>query len=259
MTVNNIAKNQMSNSMMRVATGKRINSAADDAAGLAIASKMSAQISGYERGIANTRDMQNLTHVAEGGLATIGGALGRIRELSIQASNGTMTQSDRELIQGEISQLADHIQSTVRNTEFNTIPLLNGAAENLHTASYPDGSGATVNIADMSNLAQAITNFNVTGQFDIREIDAAMAEVNGERANLGAFSNRFDFTADANSLTALNLASARSRIADADIAKEMMNVRKEQTLTQIQILMQQNEQQRMRNTGQISSPTSPAI
>ncbi|MCL2500197.1 MAG: flagellin [Defluviitaleaceae bacterium] len=257
MTVKGMANNQMSNAMMRVASGKRINSAADDAAGLAISTKMDAQIRGYEQGIANTRDMQNLTNTAEGGLATIGGALGRIRELSLQASNGIYTDADRQLIQGEISQLADHIQTTVKNTEFNTIPLLDGSAQSLHTASYPDGSGTTVNINDMSGLAKAIANFNVTGEFNIGDIDAAMAEVNGERANLGALSNRFDFTADANSLTALNMADARSRIADADMVKEMMNVRKEQTLSQIQILMQQNEQARMRNQ-QINPIVAPA-
>ncbi|MCL2605074.1 MAG: flagellin [Defluviitaleaceae bacterium] len=247
MTVKGLANNQMSNAMMRVASGKRINSAADDAAGLAISNKLETQIRGYEQGIANTRDMQNLTKVAEGGLASIGGALGRIRDLSLQASNGIYTDADRQIIQNEISQLADHIQATVRNTEFNTMPLLDGSAQSLHTASNPDGSGATVNINDMSGLAKAIANFNVTGEFNIGDIDAAMAEVNGQRANLGAMSNRFDFTADAHSITALNLADARSRIADADMVKEIMNVRKEETLTQIQILMQYNEQARMRN------------
>lgn len=243
--------------MLRVASGQRINSAADDAAGLSIANKMDTQIRGYEQGINNTRDMQNLTHVAEGGLASIGDALGRIRDLSLQAANGTNSQFDREIIQKEITHLADHIQHVVQNTQFNTINLLDGSFQNANTASNPDGTGVKVNIADMGELAKAIANFNVTGQFNIGDLDEAMAQVNSERANLGALSNRFDFVVENNSRTAINLAEARSRIMDADIAKEMMNVRKEETLNQIQILMQQNFQQRLMNEH-LASIISPA-
>jgi flagellin len=247
MTIHSIANNQMSTAMARIASGQRINSAADDAAGLSIANKMEAQIRGLEQGINNTRDMQNLVKTAEGGLASIGNALHRIRDLSLQASNGILTDSDRGIIQKEISQLADHISATVRNTEFNTMPLLDGTFANAHTASNPDGSGPTVNINDMSGLAQAIANFNVTGKFDISQIDAALSEVNSERSNLGAMSNRFDYIADAHSITALNLTDARSRIMDADIAKEIINLKQAQTLTQLQVLMQQIEQSRMGN------------
>jgi flagellin len=247
MTINNIARSQMDSAMLRLTTGQRINSAADDAAGLSIANKMDTQIRGYEQGTANTRDMQNLVNVAEGGLATIGSALGRIRELSVQAANGTNTPDDRGRIQNEISQLADHIQSTVENTQFNTINLLDGTFKNQNTASNPDGTGARVSINDMSGLAQAISNFNVTGEFNITDIDNALAQVNNERSNLGAMSNRFDYTVENNENAVRNLTQARSRIMDADIAREMMNFTQGQVLSQMQILMQQHEQNRMRN------------
>jgi flagellin len=255
MTVNSIARDQMSSAMMRITSGQRINSAADDAAGLGIAEKMDTQIRGLNQGTDNTRDMQNLVAVAEGGLSGIGNALSRIRELSVQAANGTNSQEDRDRIQNEITQLADHIQSTVENTQFNTIPLLDGSFHGQNTASNPDGTGAQVSIGDMGGLAQAIANFNVSGEFDIGQLDSALSQVNSERANLGAMHNRFDFTAEANSVMALNLADARSRIMDADIAREIMNFRQEETLNHIQVLMQRNEQDRMANER--LSPLAP--
>jgi flagellin len=249
MTINSIAT--------RIAGGARINSAADDAAGLAIAQGLEAQIRGLNQGSDNTRDMQNLVTTAEGGLGNIGDSLSRIRELSVQAASGTNTQADRDIIQNEITQLVDNIQTTVRNTEFNTLQVLDGSIRNANTASNADGTGTRVTINDMAGLAQAITNFNTNGQFDLDELDAAMAEVNGERANLGALSNRFEFTASANSLTALNLIDARSRIADADMAREVNSLRQEEVLNQMQIMMQQNEQERAGNE-QLAPLTAPA-
>lgn len=245
MTINSIASNQMGPAMARIASGQRINSAADDAAGLAIVQGMEAQIRGLNQGIDNTRDMQNLVATAEGALGNIGDGLHRIRELSIQASNGTLTQADRERIQNEITQIVDHISASTRNTEFNTIPLLDGSITNAHTASNPDGTGMQVTIADMADAAQAITNYNVAAGFDLNDLDAVMADVAGERANLGAAYNRMDFTIEGNAITAENLVAAQSQINDADIAEEMTNLTQEQVLNQIQILMQQQQQEQL--------------
>jgi flagellin len=243
MTVNSMATNQLATAMARIATGQRINSAADDAAGLAIAEKMEGQIRGINQGIDNTRDMQNLVNTAEGALSNVGEGLLRIRELSIQASNGTLTQSDRELIQREITQIVDHISTVTSNTEFNTIPLLEG--RELHTASYADGSGMRVNTPDMAEIAKTLTNYNVASEFNIADIDTALAAVAGERANLGAASNRMDFTVNNNAVTAENLVRAQSQIRDANIAEEITNMLQEQTVSQIQLLMQRREQERL--------------
>jgi len=103
----------------------------------------------------------------------------------------------------------------------------------------------------MSSLAQAITSFNVTGDFDIGELDAAIADLSSERANLGAAINTFDYTASANTVSSLNLSDARSRIADADIAQEMMAVNQERVITEMQLMMQQQEQDRIQEQNQI--------
>jgi flagellin len=153
--------------------------------------------------------------------------------------------------------LLDNIERTAQNTEFNTMRLLDGStAPGLHTSASQNASGPTVEIADMSALASAIANFNVTGAFDINDLDNAMHEVNMERANLGAMSNRFDHTANANSIMSLNLADARSRIADADIGREMSNFRAQETLTQVQMLMQQHRQDQEEQTH--LAPVAPA-
>ena len=255
MTVNNIARNQMSQPMMRLASGNRINSAADDAAGLAIMEGMEAQIRGLDQGTRNTMDMQALVNTAEGGLDTISDSLNRIRELSVQAANDTLSPTNRGMIQREITQLTEGIQAAVEGVQFNTINLLDGSVQNFNTASGPDGTGAQVSINDMSDIAQAITNFNMAnataadiGAF-INNVDELMGQVNMERAALGAISNTFDFTASFNSLASLNLADARSRIADADIAVEMMAVNQERVLNEMQILMQQQEQERVEREG----------
>ena len=250
MTINNIARNQMSPAMQRIASGNRVNSAADDAAGSAIIETLTAQLNGLDQGTRNTLDMQALATTAEGGLDGISDSLNRIRELSVQALNDTNTPAGREIIQNEINQLADHIQSTVNNTQFNNRNLLDGSAANLNTASGPDGTGATVTINDMSSLAQAVANFNVTGSFDLNDIDGALTEVAGQRAQIGAQMNRFDHTVSANSISSLNMADARSRVRDADIAAEIAALSQERVINEVEVLMQQQQQRRVEEEGQ---------
>jgi flagellin len=250
MTVNSIARNQMSESMMRVASGNRINSAADDAAGLAIVENMTSQIRGLDQGTRNTNDMQAMIQTAEGGLDGVSDSLQRIRELSVQALNGTNSPAQREMIQNEIAQLADGIQATVDGVEFNSMNLLDGSVQNANTASGPDGTGAQDSINDMSTIAQAMTSIAEDGSFDLEAIDSAVAQVSDERANLGALNNRMDYTANANSVSSLNLADARSRIADADMAAEMLQVEQERVINEMQILLQQQEQDNVEENAQ---------
>ena len=264
MTVNNIARNQMSEAMLRVASGNRINNAADDAAGLAIMESMTAQIRGLDQGTRNTEDMQALVNTAEGGLDGITDSLQRIRELSVQAANGTLSQANRDQIQTEIDQLASNIQSQVRDgVQFNTMNLLDGTVTNANTASSANGTGAGVTINDMSDMAQAVANYNVTGDisggnppgFDINEIDSVINEVVRERANLGAVSNSFDYTASANSISSLNLADARSRVGDADMAREMMRVNQERVINDMQVMLQRQQQdQEEERARQVAPP-----
>jgi len=245
MTINAMVRNEMSPAMMRLASGNRVNSAADDAAGLAIIENMTSQIRGLDQGTRNVQDMQGMINTAEGGLDTVGDSLQRIRELSLQASNATVNPSQREMIQAEIGQLAQGIQQAVQGTQFNNMNLLDGTVQNANTAAGAAGAGPQVNINDMSSIAQAVTNFNVTGSFNISDIDNAINSVNSERANLGAMHNVMDHIVNSNTTTSINMSDARSRIQDADIPMESMRREQDNVMTNLQLLMQQQQQQRV--------------
>lgn len=247
MTVNSIANQQMEASFRQIATGRRINSAADDAAGLAIAEKITTQINGLDRGIDNTYDMRNLVTTAEGGLAAINDGLQRVRELSLQAANGALNDSDRALIQNEVNQILQGVGQIAQGTEFNNQRLLDGSFQNANTASSPDATGAVFSINAMDVASLGLSTYDVsTGNFDLSVIDRAMSTVNDQRAELGALANRFESTINSNSISLLNQAAARSRIADADMARAMTDYNRSQILNQYQItnIMRQQEQER---------------
>lgn len=193
MSINSVNRNLETN-YKRLSSGKKINSAADDAAGLAIAEKLTAQINGFDKGITNTQDMQNLVHTAEGGLSNISDSLQRIRELALQASNGILTDSDKAIIQEEVGQLKNHIKKSADYTEFNRIKLLDGSFANKNTASSPNGSGMQISIENAALSSLGIEDFDVTGDFNIEDIDAALEKVNSSRAKIGAMENRMDYT-----------------------------------------------------------------
>lgn len=225
----------------QLSSGNRINSAADDAAGAAIIEKLVAQETGLSRGTSNTYDMQNLVKTAEGGMAGISDMLQRIRELSLQAANGTLEQSDKQIIQNEINQLVDGINSMSGATEFNNQKLLDGSFTNKHTASYADGSGKDFSIGAMNAEALGLSGFDVTGTFDLNVIDKALDTVNSARSKLGAIYNSFDSVINSNSITELNLAAAKSRMADTDIAKASMDYNKNKLLIDYQVLSQKRQ------------------
>jgi len=251
MTVNSIANQQMEDAFRKIATGKRINSAGDDAAGLAIAEKITAQINGLDQGTDNTYDMKNLVTTAEGGLSVINDSLQRVRELSLQAANGALNDDDRAKIQNEISQIMQGASQIAQSTEFNNKKLLDGSFQNQNTASSPDGTGAIFSIKAFDSDSLGLSAYDVSsGKIDLSIIDNAISAVNDQRAELGALANRFDSTINSNSISLLNQAAARSRIADADMAKAVTDYNKSQILNQYQItnMMRQQEQERAKLT-----------
>lgn len=249
MNISSIASSQLQTSMIRISTGQRINSATDDAAGLAISESIGAQIRGLDRGTDNVLDMQNLVNTAEGGLDTISNNLQRIRELAVQANNGILTEGNRQIIQTEIDQLLAEIDSTTQRVEFNSMRLLDGgfsATDNryLHTAGDAAGRGPTVVLGNMSSsMILGPDPIDVVQEpLDLSRVDNALSRVNAQRSYLGAMSNRFDTTVANNQITNLNLAAARSRIRDADIALEAMRMRQEETLQEARLAAQQRQQ-----------------
>lgn len=236
-----------SSAYQSLSSGMRINSAADDAAGLAIANKMDSQTRGMEQNVDNIGSMSDLTKTAEGALGSIQDSLGRIRELAVQASNGILTDSDRSVIQGEVDQLLQGIQETAVNTEYNTMKLLDGSFANRQTAMNPDGSGMEVSIASAALDNLGIEGFNVTGSFSIEAIDKAMEMVGESRSELGSVQNAFEYATSNTENAIQNLTASKSQIEDADMAQQISNLKREQVLQQYQIFTQQAKEDQQRN------------
>ena len=252
------ASKMLSTAMERLSTGKRINSAKDDAAGLAIASSMTAQIKGMNQGIRNANDGISLAQTAEGALDEVANMLQRMRELEVQKSNGTYATSDKANIKAEQDALSTQITNVLTNTEFNGIKLFDGS-----TAATPgagvDGSvkiqaGAnaadaiTVTLAKLTD-STAITNVagasavNATATLD--QYDTAINKIANVRAGLGASQNRLESAVNNLTSNSTNLSDARSRIEDADFSTESTNLAKAQILSQAStaMLSQANQSQ----------------
>ena len=244
LSINNTQNNRPA---QRLASGRRINSAADDAAGLAISEGLQALIRGLEQGTRNSGDMQSLLTTAEGGMGGITDSLQRVRELGLQAQNSILTPDNRALLQQEVDQILNHIDRTATSTQFNTRNLLDGTAQDLHTASYGDGSGMSVSIGSFTTQSLGVDGFDVTGDFDLRVIDEALSQVSGARANIGAATNRLDFTMQTTSITAENLSAANSRIADADMGRESISFNINRVLEQYRMFSLRSQMARQGN------------
>ncbi|PKM93768.1 MAG: flagellin [Firmicutes bacterium HGW-Firmicutes-1] len=238
MTIQSMANSEMAKSMMKLSAGQRINRAADDAAGLAISEKMNAQISGSNQNVNNISDMGNLLNTAEGSLESINDSLSRIRELSVQASNGILTNDDKQIIQNEIEGLKKGISSTVNNTEFNTMKVLDGSFTNKNVAMNTSGSGSRISIENSSLETLGIKEFDVTKSFDIADIDNAIGKVTESRSKIGSVSNTFEHALNNTKNKIINETRAMSQIKDADIAAEVSSYKKNKVLEQYSIAMQ---------------------
>jgi len=225
----------MADYFKQLSSGKRINSAADDAAGLAIANKLGAQANGLVVGIRNTEDMQSLLKTADGGLDVMSGALQRVRELGVQAMNGIYTDEDKALIQNEVSGLLDDVKSYAQSTQFNSIKVLDGSFVDKNLASDPNGSGMKISIANSTLESLGLDNFNVTGSFDLSAVDNAINAVNEARSKIGAQISGADYIISANEIAYINAAGAKSRVEDADMAEASTNLNKTKFLEQAQI------------------------
>lgn len=231
----------MQKSLEKLSSGYRINKAADDAAGLAISETMKAQISGLNQANRNAQDGISLIQTAEGGLNETQAILQRMRELAVQASNGTYSSGDLDNIQSEITNLTDEIDQ-ISTTKFNGVALLDGSvaavtlqigatAADSMAVTMQDGKSATLLAGgvDVTNMAGAKTA--------ITDIDAAIAAVSTSRADLGANQNRLEHIINNLGTTSENLTAANSRIRDVDMAAEMSNFTKSQVLNQAGVAM----------------------
>nr|AFK73935.1 flagellin protein FliC3 [Candidatus Magnetococcus massalia]CRH07694.1 Flagellin [Candidatus Magnetococcus massalia] len=241
----------ISKSYERLSSGLRINSAADDAAGLAISTRMTAQIRGLNQAARNANDGVSLVQVAEGALAETEAALQRIRELAVQAANETYTSSDRADLQAEVDQLLAEIDRIASDTSFNNQNLLStgGWSGDIHVGAY---SGQVIGVAIGSANAIALgisgANFstaNGTAAMSvITMMDSALDSVADIRSNLGAVQNRLEAVITNLNNVSERTSASRSRILDADIAKETATLTRNAILQQAgtSILAQANQQ-----------------
>ena len=232
----------MATTVQRLSSGLRINSARDDAAGLAISQRMTAQIRGMEQAIRNANDGISLAQTAEGALGEIANNLQRIRELAVQAANGTYEAEDKEALQKEVQQLKDEILRVVDSTKFNGRQLLNADT----TISIQVGASATdqdkidISLKDIKTALSGITDAAFTVEnmgagaaaTQLGDLDEALQEVNQARADLGAIQNRFASAIANLQVSSENLQASRSRIQDADYAKETAELTRTQILQQ---------------------------
>jgi flagellin len=242
-----MSQGSLSTSMQRLSSGLRVNSAKDDAAGLAIAERMNAQVKGMNVAIRNANDGISLSQTAEGALGRIGENLQRMRELAVQAANDTNSTTDRTAIDAEYKQLAAENGRVITSTEFNGQKLLNGSGGTSGTFTFQVGANtAADNRIDIAtgNVATAMTTATTDGsvatvggtssaaQAAITAIDTAINEVSSRRAGFGAAQNRFESVIANLQVSAENQASSRGRIMDADFARETANLSRGQILQQ---------------------------
>lgn len=223
---------------LRLATGQRINSAADDPAGLSISEKMRSQIRGLRQAQRNALDGISLIQTAEGAMNEIHSILQRMRELSVQAANGTNTDEDRAHLNDEFQQLKEAISQFARDTEFNTQPLLDGSKKDngINLQIGPNaGDSIKVNIGDMTDLGLDALDISTQegAEEALKALDDSIKKVSSERSKLGAIQNRLEHTINHLANYEENLTAAESRIRDADMAQTIMEYTKNQLLLMV--------------------------
>ena len=271
-TANALAKNDraMTQTMERLATGSRINSASDDAAGLAISSKMTSQVRGLNQAVRNGNDAISMLQTVDGAAVEVSNMLQRMRELTVQGGTGTLSSTDLTALNTEFVALQTEIDRIATNTQWNGDALLDGTAGDFGNLTFQVGYEAdqtiTVNVGDWNNAAfttaaawitasaandvygSAISTLTMTtaalANTALGFIDTAIAGVDSQRSTIGAAINTLEFAVDNLANASQNTQAARSRIADADYAAETTELARTQIIAQAAtaMLSQANQQ-----------------
>jgi len=255
-SIRNLNKSQSSlqTSLQRLSSGLRINSAKDDASGLAIAEGFTKQIRGNAVAIRNAGDGISLGQTAETSLAQVGDNLQRIRELAVQAANGAIGDSERQQIQKEVDQLTQELSRNIQTSEFNGQALLSasstlsfqvgyeGAADNRVSVSTSAVTGITGYATSLTATGTVNISTSASANTAIASLDSAITTITNQRATFGAVQNRFEAVISNLEANNESLTAARSRIQDADFAAETANLTRTQILQQagISVLAQAN-------------------
>jgi flagellin len=241
----NVADKMRGISMERLSTGKRINSAKDDAAGLAISTTMTSQVRGMQQGIRNANDGISLAQTAEGAASEVTNMLQRVRELAVQSKSGTYQLSDRNAMQSEVTNLTQQISDVLTNTKFNGNALFSTTAGTDATFDIQTGADS-IDTVTLTSTAIDGTNIDATALdvttsalagTTIDNVDLALVDVNANRASLGAGQNRLESAINNLTSNSTNLADAKSRIEDTDYSAESTAMAKSQILSQASTAM----------------------
>jgi len=246
----------LAKSLERLSSGYRINHAGDDAAGLSLSEGLKSQIVGTEQAIDNIQDGINMLQIAEGGLEIIEENLQRMRELTVQAANGTYATAERQAILDEIQQRIDEIDRISRTTAYNEISLLDSTASSIVLQIGPNSAPeSTLDIKDafgvINSTTLGIRLDDITGDIwtgdearaYLDNLDSAIKQVSSARSKIGAYQNRIECAEENLTIMDENLTASESRIKDTDIAKETSNLAKYQILqqTSASVLTQANQ------------------
>jgi len=239
---------ELSSAMQKLSSGYRINKAADDAAGLAISEKLSAQVSGLSQAQQNAQSAVNLVQTADGAMGEVTSMLQRVRDLAVEYNNGTLSASDQAAITAEVAQLCNEISSIGSDTQFNGIALLTGTASITFQVGANDGETISASAVKLfgsgSGFAVDSAIFNFSGStITLAAIDTAIQNVSTDRATFGAVQNRLQHTLNNLGNYQENLSASESSIKDVDMASEMVNFTKLQVLQQagMSVLAQANQ------------------
>jgi flagellin len=227
----------LSDAMHQLATGKRINAAADDAAGLAITNKMTAQIRGLDQAVRNSMDAISMMQTAEGATIEITNMLQRMRELAVQAANGTNSSVNTGALQKEFDELQDEIRRISSNTEWNGMKILGASAGGYNMQIGANVSQTlTVSFSDIASLgdvsAAILSTLDITASTALTKMDSAISAIDNFRTDLGSKINRLEYTVDNLTNISNNTSASRSRILDADYAKASSEMARTQIIQQ---------------------------
>jgi flagellin len=234
------AQSALGTSFNRLSSGNRINSAKDDAAGLAISESMKNQVRSYTVAERNANDAVSMAQTAEGALGEVSNILGRMRELAMQGANGSLGTADRSYIKTEFTQMQAEVKRILTSTKFNGRQLVASAGAsvtfqvglNNSTDDQISVSFGGVNLKAVTSASTSVSGDSTASQAALAKIDDALSTVSTARARFGAAMNRFEITTSNIQTARLNVAASASRIKDVDVAEEAASLSKNQVLTQ---------------------------
>ena len=231
-----------------LSSGSRINSAKDGASELAILNKMDSQSRGTDIGTSNIQNGKNALNISDGALGSVTDSLQRMKELALKASNGLMADDDKRAIQGEIDGLKKNITDITSSTNFNGISLLNGKNPSLNIVS--DGNGAESGVTTMNSTLDAlgIKDFDVTKNFNMKDLDNALDTVSKGRSQNGAEMNGLDYAMNYNRINSYNLTQSKSTLGDTEYGDYTGKLQKEQALEAYKTMMQKKQEEEKANS-----------